>query len=571
MTTVASNPPLIETLQETTIGPLLNQYWFNIPLNQRSLAWRGDTLKQLWTDVRDSTDNGNPHFLGFMVFQRAGNANHPELIVQDGQQRLMCMMSIFGILAKTIENEPLAKGEYSDLRHLVYPGNKPRLTLDAHHQHLATLLISGTSGANLPTNQNERQTAKRFKGAFEALEDEIGSFIRAKPNAERGPWVRKLIDASYSSVFVTSVSVTSQSLALKIFDRLNTGGSPLSPADTIKNLLFLSANAKSLSEQQISSHWERLVKLIPFAEVTSYLRYWALVETGSTVSNKDLANALKPLIDSDPIGLIDRLTRDAGFLSDWWTEKNGVPHDPASALALLGRPALGYPLLWTASRLCADGQISSTELDRMARAVESYIFRELTVKGRKTNEIEQHLAASAEYLLDRSVKDAVKVLATGSPDTDFSAAFSTWTTRSNKKQFYVVREIERALGPSAGASFLWTDKKKTRAWEIEHIHPVAKAAVLGVEVNRVGNLVLLEKALNRVALDADFQEKKEIYKKGYKGKRKTVPPSTMRAVVGPIVLGSYTPLVNYQTFEKDQVESRQKQLADLALNIWSVT
>ena len=58
--------------------------------------------------------------------------------------------------------------------------------------------------------------------------------------------------------------------------------------------------------------------------------------------------------------------------------------------------------------------------------------------------------------------------------------------------------------------------------------------------------------------------KKEIYKKGYKGNERPSSPSTMRAVVGPIVLGSYTPLVNYQTFEKDQVESRQKQLADLA-------
>ena len=33
-------------------------------------------------------------------------------------------------------------------------------------------------------------------------------------------------------------------------------------------------------------------------------------------------------------------------------------------------------------------------------------------------------------------------------------------------------------------------QEEDRAWEIEHIHPVAKAAVR-VEVNRVGNLVLL--------------------------------------------------------------------------------
>ena len=44
----------------------------------------------------------------------------------------MCMMSIFGILAKTIENEPLEKWKLSDLRHLVYPGNKPRLAGRPH-------------------------------------------------------------------------------------------------------------------------------------------------------------------------------------------------------------------------------------------------------------------------------------------------------------------------------------------------------------------------------------------------------------------------------------------------------
>lgn len=554
-------------LPQTTIGAVLNASQFSIPLNQRSLAWNFNKLKAVWDDLREATDRDLDHFIGFMVFKESGTANQPCYEVQDGQQRLMCVLSICAILAKTIKEDQTATTQYTYLRQLVMPKGSPRFLLDRHHQDVSRLFVDEAQAL-----QRGRPTAKRFSEAFRELEKEISTVMLAKSLPERDAWVTKFIETIDQRFLVTAVNVTSQSLALKVFHRLNSGGVPLSAADTVKTLFFSAAEQLRIKEGEIISRWDKIADAVPFAELTTFLKYWYLVEMSKRITNTELASGLEPRISADPIATLERMLADAVALQHWWAGEGDVDTDAAEALQLLGCPKLSYPLLWQASGECEAGSIAKKDVDRLARAIVSYFFRELTVRQKKTNDIEDEVAVVSKFVGAADIDGAIAALAAHSPDDEFELAFNTWSTGNKKKQFYVVREIERCLGKSKGASFTWKDDKAKRSWEIEHIVPSSKQVDLKGSVNRIGNLVLLEKSLNRSVRDNDFAKKLQVYKNGKQRKRVDIPPSTMIAVVGPVSDHSitYAPVCDYSEFQDKQIALRQRELAVLGKRIWEI-
>ena len=570
-----------------TVGGLLDtQYLFEIPLNQRSLSWSGTDLKTVWVDLLDCANSGYPHFMGFMVFENRPRNGKPNLIVQDGQQRLMCLLSITGILYRSIKDDPDAAGEATSLRSWIERHGAPRLALDHHHGHLSKLLVNGTAE---PHPGTEPKTAKKFRSAFASLEREIIAFTGKKTRPELQAWVRTFIRALQEDVYLISVTVNSPALALRVFDRLNARGVKLSQADIVKNMLYRAAHDQGQAEGEISTEWDRLVATVPFASITTYLRYWAQMADCKPYSEKELPNVLRSRIERDPLAFLQGLNVSARYLRDWWdcsqTSKH-IDKTVAEHLELIGHPQLAYPMLWRASELHSEASITTAELSSLAKSVEHFVFRELVVMKKKTSDIELHLIASMQALFEHGFATSQKVLRDKSDDEEFTKHFSTWTVRRSKKQFYTLREIERFLGSSPGTSYVWKDDKRTRSWEVEHIYPQGSRSssnskgttshVLTVEVNRIGNLVLLERKLNNHVKDKSFEEKKKVYKSGFRTKRSSHARSQMVAVNGPVAeeVGKdrYQVLtaIKAKDFGDEQVKKRQSQLAALAPDIWQI-
>lgn len=563
-----------------TVGQLLTSgHLLDIPLNQRALEWDFSKMQSVWNDLREIAENPLlEHFMGFMVFQSAGTKQKPVYVVQDGQQRLMCLVSITGILYRLLlERDPSkSASQQASLANLFQTHNRPRLKLDSHHEHLSALLNQGIAGQPLG---KERKSAAKFQKAFHELERTIRAELSSLSDEQLRDWASSYIIALHDRALLMAVSVTSPALALKIFYRLNVGGVALSASDIAKNLAYLAAERQHVPEREVTDRWERLVELVPFSSLSDFLRYWAEMQDEAMLKKKgSLDLALQEHCGNDVVAYLDKLVKSAQSLHDWWNESQGISIPVGEALRLLGRPALAYPLLWVADELLSDGVITLADRDAIAKAVECYIFRELTVGKRKTNEIRAHLILSATELRTNGATAAIGVLSAKSPDSVFQQAFETWVTRTKTKQFYVLREIERRLSegqPTPGASYSWTDDKKTRAWEIEHICPIAKKAVLTVEVNRIGNLVLLEKALNRACKDKDFAGKRIIYRSGRTGPR-PLHGSKMSAVVGGnyptgIVYTALVAMSKIPLFGDKQIQARQKELAAVAVQQWKIS
>jgi hypothetical protein len=68
------------------LGKLLRENKFSVPNHQRDYSWKEEHVRQLFADIFDASQRGDPYyFVGLMVFLHGQSG---ELIVLDGQQRL---------------------------------------------------------------------------------------------------------------------------------------------------------------------------------------------------------------------------------------------------------------------------------------------------------------------------------------------------------------------------------------------------------------------------------------------------------------------------------------------------
>jgi uncharacterized protein with ParB-like and HNH nuclease domain len=95
--------------KETSLFQLLSVHrQFVIPIYQRPYSWKKRQLEQLWDDIlRVAKDPKiSSHFIGSLVYIQGENpgpeAQVSELMVIDGQQRLITVSLLLAALAKAI-------------------------------------------------------------------------------------------------------------------------------------------------------------------------------------------------------------------------------------------------------------------------------------------------------------------------------------------------------------------------------------------------------------------------------------------------------------------------------------
>lgn len=80
---------------------------FVIPIYQRTYGWTARQCTQLWNDiVAASEENSKGHFIGSIVYIQGGiyqSSAVSELVVIDGQQRLVTLSMLLKALGKALE------------------------------------------------------------------------------------------------------------------------------------------------------------------------------------------------------------------------------------------------------------------------------------------------------------------------------------------------------------------------------------------------------------------------------------------------------------------------------------
>lgn len=228
---------------------------FIIPPFQRNYEWSFEQCDELFIDIINAHKNQKTHYLGNVVYYVGKNngASYNEYILVDGQQRVTTILLLLCALRDSVLEQSVV--ESINKRYLINDTSdnrfRIRLKQTAYDSQSFMAIID-----RRPVAADENNVTKNY---FHFLELIKKSEVSAKDIYETIPKL-EVVDVNLQIENDLSAVQT-------IFEKINSTGKRLMPADLIRNFLLLS---KSADEQ------ERL-----------YQDYWVQIE--NTVKNENIS------------------------------------------------------------------------------------------------------------------------------------------------------------------------------------------------------------------------------------------------------------------------------------------
>ncbi len=383
-----------------------------IPLFQRPYVWtREDQWEPLWEDIAGLLERledrvGDApvasHFLGTIVLEQVLNpvGTLPRREVIDGQQRLTTLQIVLKAAEHALHDAAVAaNGDATKInlamrqiasltenlaegveRYKVWPTNEDRspfqTVLDASPEHG----VDGSGG--------------RMADAYRYFRSVFAEYLSGDDPAQRAQRFAAALK-DYLKLIVLDLDPNDEPQA--IFETLNAHGTPLLPADLIKNWLLWEASRQKLDADPLyEKYWRPFDREHAYwrarvgtghaarARVDTFLQNWLAKETGEIVSAKHLYDRFlrhtAKLKASAPDGRVDVEGLMQGIRSDADRfERIDKPTDATRFDLFLQRlkamdVIVFHPLLLA---VMARLETQPDELDRVGVVLESYLVRRM--------------------------------------------------------------------------------------------------------------------------------------------------------------------------------------------------
>ncbi|MBB4953222.1 hypothetical protein H4S14_001511 [Agrobacterium vitis] len=549
-----------------------NGLTYHVPRFQRDYSWGEEEWDDLWQDIVNTVSDGgeSAHYMGYLVLQ---TIDDKKFDIVDGQQRLttlsLCVLAALkqlkGLISQGVDIERTQQ-RLEGLRQ-TYVGyldpvtlvSRSKLTLNRNNDtYYQTYLVP------LPEKLPQRgfkASEHSLRKAFEWFDKKLRDYVRGA--SDPGLEIAQLIDRMSDRLFFTVITVTDELNAYKVFETLNARGVRLSATDLLKNYLFSVLHREGRHEHELKSlddRWEQIVGRLGAESFPDFLRvFW--ISSRSFVRQAELFKVIRSQIHdrSAVFTLITELENNmdnylalvSPEVSHW-----GKKTKEYAQLLKMFSVKQPIPLLLAASRV-----LDENGFEMVLRALVSISFRYNVIGNLQTGEQERVYHAEAariskgEHTRVQEILEGIKAVYPS--DDSFKANFAeksivTKNSRNRRIVRYILNEIERQSG---GLPIDIEDDK----FNIEHVCPTNpeegwdKFSTEEVEAltERIGNLVLLEEALNRQAANNQYVDKVPIYKQ------------SNLLLVKKLV-------EDYEDWTPQKIALRQRSLAKSAVTVWKV-
>jgi hypothetical protein len=507
---------------------IANGRTFQVPPYQRDYSWEKEYWEDLWMDILDLPKE-KYHYMGYVVFQEEDPKIKTSIII-DGQQRfttlsILCLSAIRLLqewansgIDKTNNETRIEKltekflGNFSTSKLTI----TPKLILNKNNDDFYKSYL--LNHRKPPAVAKLKPSQKKLWQAYEYFYE----LLNAKIVSRSGEELASFIDDEISnSLIFTTINVSDDLNAYKVFETLNARGVKLSPADLLKNYLFSKAFESSTSElEETERRWQSINDFLGKSDLPTFLRhYWNSRNELVRISN--LFRTIKGSIQTPQqvFDLLNELEQLAPVYSAFENPADQMWNKDQRAfirsLNLFGVST------WYSLMLVAKQKFSEEEFTKLLHELNVITFRYNVISGLHTNEIEVVFNKLSIKIFKDEVSTASQAFeqlkAIYVTDENFAQAFATklLSTKRNKNLVkYVLVELENTI---AGTAHQFEDAKST----IEHILPenpssLWEASFPATEqeeyIYLIGNYTLLEEVLNKKADGKVFSEKLLFYK-----------------------------------------------------------
>lgn len=571
------------------------QGFYSVPDYQREYVWQAEHVEQLLSDIYGELNGSDPekapeYFIGCIVVC-PGESEVFDLI--DGQQRMTTLFLTLCAIRDRFEAlgdkapgalSPQIAATSSD----AYGRDVFRYRLNLQYEDSGDVLLKIADRvkdlATVPRTRSIGNILNAYGSAIAFLTQQFGQNKEA---------LRNFYGYFITKVKLIRIQTEDVAKALKIFETINDRGVGLDSMDLLKNLLFM----KSAQDEfdALKEVWKELQDTIFEAgeKPLRFLRYFifsrysveALREDeiyGWFSKNKVLCGYAE---DSLKFAreLLDAAKAYGLFLKG--CDPTCKQRPELQSLQFLGGSSARQHLIL----LLAGRHLSDALFNQLVQEVENLFF--VYVASREnTRDFERNFARWAPEL--RNVKTAEELQqflqlrfepSKAALSGRFDDAFKRMT--SDELQVYRLRYIlaklnqhveKSAYGETEGTR--WLKNYVANEFQIEHIHPTNPCLEAIDEfgkvtdpaiINRLGNLVLLEKPINASLGNKPFSKKRLVYPQS---KLLLVHAISERPKIGAntSIDRAVRDLEPFACWNELSVIARQIKLGSMARDIWNV-
>ncbi len=532
-----------------------------IPKFQRDYSWDTEQWDDLWQDLLEVLNSSDSHYMGYLVLQ---TNDDKDFKIIDGQQRIttisILILSAIKCLndladANNDDDSNLARQEellkrYIGVRDPVTLSSNNKLILNRNNDDYYKSYIASLRELK---QRGIKATERLMKNCFEWF------YPKIKKEYKTGEELALFIETVVDKLYFTVIKVGDELNAFRVFETLNARGVQLSSSDLLKNYLFSLVQTTSRIDD-LEKQWSNLLVTLGKERLPEFLRfYWN--SRNKNVRKNNLFKTIRKSIknENDVFSLINELLKFADIFvalknsnDELWSQYPNSKELKRYLYTLdIFKVQQTFSLLMTAY-----DALQIEEFEKLLRSIVVISFRYSIIGKLNPNELEKIYNNCAMNILEDKKFNEKLLLDAYVDDKKFKNDFINksfkFTSRNKKILKYIFSEIEKQAG---GNRIDLEDDSNT----IEHILPQNPNdewdwddTLLERSINRLGNLTLLEKNLNKEIANNQYLEKLKVFNNSNFNITKS--------------LNNEYP----EEWTENTINSRQTKLANFAKTIWAI-
>jgi hypothetical protein len=536
-----------------------------VPVYQRPFEWTGE-VNEMLADIGQafSSRNREDYFLGSLVII-SGNEKERDKVL-DGQQRLAVMALLLSGIAnefKKREDEKRASALTSQylLKFDIKSGQVfPQLKLNQIDDPYFRSLLQGKIEE---PSEEAPDSHWRLWWAYESVKEWIDK--KLKKEGDPINWLSELTNYLSESAYVVYFIVSDDANAFLIFETMNDRGLDLSIADLLKNYL-LGHSGEDIKEvlNLWTVSWGALLAYSGETLFSTFLRHFWSSKYGLT-RERELYRSIKERV-STPANVVDfvkELSRNSFYYGaimspehEFWSDLKSTAREQIHILDTLGLIQYRPMLLAVLAHLLPD------DIEKVIRLLISWNVRLLIVGGLGGGVMEGYYSDLGRKISSGEIKTVSDIAGSAKEfipsDAIFRERFEAARVSKVALARYYLRALERQVsGKDQPELIPNTDPTELN---LEHILPQRNPDESWNELfdqeeanaftSRIGNMVLLSQKINSKLRSASFEEKRKVYEKSE--------------------LNLTREVAEFDSWDKEAIENRQKSLAGIAVKTWKL-